>query len=246
MVEQIGVAISLDRANPANRKGDVLDGKPRLRIEYYTQGAGHAGDRIGGWDELQAGFVPYPGRKYGPGAPVPVSVIGGAQVEHRIDIFQSASGDWWIAHNTNLLGHYPASLFKMLNGGACRAAWYGEVFDPTPTTWTSNDMGSGQFASAGYPKAAYVRNPRYFDLFYKPWYPALDTDDMWLKPYVAACYTRSLLLTGATPWDRVIYLGGPGGGAAGCNPPGRRCGILGFRETAKPLEPAPPPSTSQP
>jgi hypothetical protein len=168
----------------------------------------------------KAGFVPYPNRKYGPGAPVPASALGGTQVEHRIDIFQPASGDWWIAHNTNLLGHYPANLFKMLNGGACRAAWYGEVFDPTPTAWTWNDMGSGQFASVGYPNAAYVRNPRYFDLFYKPWYPIIDTDDAWLKPYVPACYTRSPLFTGFPPWapsDRIIYIGGPGGGAVGCN-----------------------------
>lgn len=128
-VELIGVALSRDRANSGPNFGD---GKTRIHVEYFTQGGGpgYSGNRRGGWDLKQVGFVPYPARPYDPGVEVKASLFGvGKQQEHRLDIFQAGSGDWWIAHNGNLLGHYPANLFKMLNGGACWAAWYGEVYE---------------------------------------------------------------------------------------------------------------------
>jgi hypothetical protein len=46
MQEQIGVAISIDRANPF-----LDDGKPRLHVEFMTHGGTTFGPRIGGWDE---------------------------------------------------------------------------------------------------------------------------------------------------------------------------------------------------
>ncbi len=159
---------------------------------------------------------------------VPASVPGiavGAQQEHRVDIIQAPStGDWWIAHNGSLLGYYPASLFQMLNKGACRAAWYGEVYDPTPTNWTANNLGSGEFPTAGFGYAAYVREPIYLDLQYTPLYPedAPDPDPQKLRPFsidplVPECYTRSVLSVSAPPWSHYVYLGGPGGDAPGCD-----------------------------
>jgi hypothetical protein len=215
MVEQIGVVVSRDRAN-------FGDAQTRLHVEYLTQGgAGYGLDRKGGWDEDQVGFVPYPNRRITPGQVVPASLPGlGTQVEHRMDIFQSASGDWWIAFNGELLGHYPANLFTLLSGGACRAGWYGEVFDSTPTVWTWTDMGSGEFASAGYGYASFIRNPKFRDYIYGPWdaveCPSPNPLDCYVGAYDDACYTRSYLTTGSPPWSRYFYLGGPGGNSAGC------------------------------
>lgn len=216
MVEQIGIAISIDKT--ANSFGD---GKPRLHVEFMTQGGNKFGPRIGGWDERKEGFVPFPGRLYGPGETVAVSEPGlGSQQEHRIDIVQDLSGNWWIAHNGNVLGHYPASLFQMLNKGACVAAWYGEVYDPTPDDWTWTNMGSGEFPTAGYGYASYVRDPMYLDPSYIPLYPiddAVNIDKYSVKPLFSPCYTRSTLTIGIPPWSRYVHLGGPGGDAPGCD-----------------------------
>jgi hypothetical protein len=211
--ELIGVALSRDRLH-----GD--DAKVRLHVEYTTTGGASFGDLLGGWDEKYVGFVPYHARPYGPGVEVPASMPGfGTQKEHRLDIFQSPAGDWWIAHNGNLLGYYPASLFKLLNTGACRAAYYGEIYDGTPTDWTWSDMGSGEFASAGWGYASYVRDPSFQDSFYSPWYPGDCTDPniCYARPFDNNCYTRSTLTMGMPPWSRYFYLGGPGGDAPGCD-----------------------------
>ncbi len=140
-----------------------------------------------------------------------------------MDILQAPStGDWWIAHNGNLLGYYPASLFHQLDKGACRVSWYGEVYDPTPKDWTANNIGSGEFASAGFGYAAYVRDPIYLDSQYIPLYPQDDADpdifrDLSMSPFDTDCYKRSVLSVGASPWSRYLYLGGPGGDAPGCD-----------------------------
>ncbi len=95
----------------------------------------------------------------------------------------------------------------------CKALWYGEVFDPTPADWTWTDMGSGYWASWGFPYAAYVRDPHYVSGSYA-YYPD-GASSMW--PQVNACYTLSSLWSGAAPWDRYFYLGGQGGNAYGCD-----------------------------
>ncbi len=141
------------------------------------------------------------------------------QREHRFDIWQDSMGNWWLAHNGHTLGHYPAHLFTMLNKSACISAWYGEIYDETPSDWTWTDLGSGEFESVGYGYAAYVRNPMFRDLVFTAWSPGEDlvTESTWMKPYDAKCYTRSPLKLGASPWDRFFYLGGPGGDAPGCD-----------------------------
>jgi hypothetical protein len=182
--EIIGAVVSRDLAN-------FRDAKPRIHVEYLRL----VGKTVvlGGWDHKVAGFVPYPNRPYGPGMEVTASAPGlGTQQEHHLDIYQAANGDWWIAHNGNVLGYYPNNLFLMLNGMACTAAWYGEVYDPTPEDWTWTDMGSGQFESAGYGYAAYVKDPKFHDLLFNPWDPVddpspLDTASM--QRNVRECYT---------------------------------------------------------
>jgi hypothetical protein len=139
--------------------------------------------------------------------------VGGVQYESRFEI-RNIKGDWWIAHNFNWLGHYPAHLFDEMVGGACQAHWYGEIFDKTPEDWTPTDMGSGRFAAEGLGSAANFRRPAYRDLSgVEQWpdnaVPAPQTDP--------ACYTSSGLLTGGPQWERHMFVGGPGGDAPGCH-----------------------------
>jgi hypothetical protein len=208
--EMVGVVISVDKANGFGPDGKALeDGEPRLHIEYARPKGGHVEYE---WDGLDGQFVVNPLRRYHPGQIVPVSEVGGTQVEHLIAIFQSPTGDWWIAYKDDLLGYYPASLFTTLNGGACASAWYGEVYDPAPLPSPAPDaidteMGSGKFAETGFLHAAYVRNPKYYDLY---WYGEPPKDDAAMAPYAPLCYDRSPFSEG------IFFLGGPGGKNPAC------------------------------
>lgn len=163
--EAVGVVISVDKVNPFGKNGQPLtDVEPRLHIEYAHTDPSTGQVRYN-WDGSQGEFKANLSRqRHHPGQTAPVSVLGGTQVEHLAAIFQSPAGDWWIAYQGELLGYYPAGLFKLLNGGACRTLWYGEVARKKPATataWPKTEMGSGNFAAEGLLKAAYVRNPRY-------------------------------------------------------------------------------------
>jgi hypothetical protein len=128
-------------------------------------------------------------------------------------IFQvPVTGDWWITYNGWLLGYYPANLFTMLNGGACKSSWYGEVLrgNPNDQNSTKTEMGSGRFPEVGIPNVAYVRNPRYYDLF---GFPVEPQDDWHMTPYEPLCYGRTPL------WDGILIISGPGGYNPGCKWP---------------------------
>lgn len=170
-------------------------------------------DYVGGWDGVVKGFVAAARRPYGPNATVAASTVGGKQYESHLNITLS-QGNWWIGHNGNWLGYYPAAYFNLINARGCAASWYGEVFDPTPTDWTSSNMGSGQFSSLGYGKAAHVRNPFYADAVGVSRWPDASAQ---VYPYDAWCYTASPMYKGSTNWERYFYLGGPGGDSVGCN-----------------------------
>lgn len=205
-LELVGATVSRDRAN-------WNDSTPRIRVEFFTRGATATGDNVGGWDGLVSGFVPAAGRPYGPGAAVTVSTIGGAQFESRFEI-RLTGGNWWIGHNGNWLGYYPGKLFNLINKTSCQAHWYGEVFDPSPASWTNTNMGSGRFASEGYGKAAYYRDPFYVDAAGVAHWP----ENTLVVPTVdSRCYSTGALQSAAAPWERSFFLGGPGGEAAGCD-----------------------------
>lgn len=205
-MEFVGIVMSRDLANFGNAT-------LRMQVEFATAGTA-TGNNVGGWHGLVTGFVPAPGAHAPGGAVTPLSVAGGTQTERRFEI-QLFNGNWWINDQGVWIGHYPGSLFNLINNGACEIGWYGEVFDPTPTNWTPNDMGSGQFAATGYAQAAYVRLPLYIDSSGNSQWPGATTT---AGPADSACYTTSSVFTGADPnWTRHFYLGGPGGDAAGCN-----------------------------
>jgi hypothetical protein len=203
--ELVGMAVSKDMVN-------FNDAIQRLRVEFLTAGKNAMGNNKGGWDGKVTGFVAAAGRPYGPNIALAQSIIGGTQYESSFHI-ENFAGDWWVAHNGNWLGYYPAWLFNLINFQGCEAQWYGEVYDPTPSDWTWTDMGSGYFASAGYAWASHVRNPYYVTSSVPTWLDA--PSDM--EPTINACYTDSGLLYGALPWERYFHLGGPGGNGAGCD-----------------------------
>ncbi len=100
--EMVGVAISVDRFNVGGRNQQgIFDGLPRLHIEYATS---PSGPMKYVWDGLDGHLVANPLRRVRPTQIVPVSVLGGAQVEHLLTIFQAPSGDFWIAYNQDLIG----------------------------------------------------------------------------------------------------------------------------------------------
>ncbi len=218
--EMIGVVISVDKANVGGRNQQgVYDGLPRLHVEYASSKSGQM-KYI--WDTLDGAFRVYNASVVRPGQIVPVSVLGGAQVEHLLTIFQVPTGDWWIAYGLNLLGYYPASLFTMLNGGACESRWYAEVYNPTPKAPDGTDqavkteMGSGKFAAVGRPNVAYVRNPTYYDT---SWFSVEPKDLFFAKPVEESCYTRSKVDPDPVSGDRIFNFGGPGGKDPGCQWP---------------------------
>ena len=206
-LELVGTTISRDRTN-------FSDSVPRIRVEFMTAGLAQ-GNNVGGWDGLVSGFVAASGRPYGPGAAVTPSTIDGTQYESRFEL-QLSGGNWWISHNNNWLGYYPGSLFNLINTGGCQAHWYGEVYDPTPTSWTNTNMGSGLFASQGFGKAAYYRDAYYVDpANVSHWLESANGQQV--GPVDTHCYTTTLIASAAAPWERSFFLGGPGGEAAGCD-----------------------------
>jgi Neprosin len=213
--EMVGVVISVDKHNVGGRnKQGVFDGLPRLHVEYANS---KSGQMKYVWDELDGTFVANPLRRVRPGQVVPVSVLGGAQVEHLLSIFQSPIGDWWVAYDQDLLGYYPASTFTMLNGGACESRWYGEVFNPDLKKGAvKTEMGSGKFAEAGRPNVAYVRRPGFYDT---SWLNVEPTGSVTTTPSIASCYTRGSWEPDPVSGGHIFNFGGPGGKDPGCKWP---------------------------
>ncbi|HRI67887.1 MAG TPA: neprosin family prolyl endopeptidase [Polyangium sp.] len=127
-------------------------------------------------------------------------------------MIMAPNGDWLFSYNYEYLGKYPASLFKVLNQGACRAHVYAEVYNPHPELgWVRTEMGSGQFPNAPDGHVAWVRQIRYFDL--NTWLPMEPpTDDMgyWSKPYDTTCYARNPLINQGAAGPLMLF-GEPGG-----------------------------------
>lgn len=209
-LELVGVAVSRDRWNFDR---DVEPAVTRLQVEFLTAGDA-TGNRVGGWDGRDIGFRPLKNAKYGPGVALGNSTIGGPVLDSLFEI-RNIAGTWWILHNHNWLGYYPPEFFDAMTFEACEVHWYGEVHDFTPTSWTSTDMGSGKFASEGLGNAAYFRQPFYEDPAGMLHWPDGAKE---ATPNDPLCYTSSgLLVDQGAFFERVMYVGGPGGDSPGCN-----------------------------
>ena len=214
--EQIGIVISVDKINGfGQNRQQYQDGEARMHIEYARMVNGQVSYA---WDGMDGTFIPNPLRLHQPGEIVPVSVLNQSSIEHLMAIFQVPTGDFWIAYNGDLLGYYPASLFTMLNKGACKTAWYGEIYRQNPLQGNiKTEMGSGQFAKTGLLNAAHVRNPKYYDPY---WFANEPKDEIGVSPIEPLCYSRSPLTLIGAPWNSTfLFLGGPGGKNPGCKWP---------------------------
>lgn len=103
------------------------------------------------------------------------------------------------------MGYWPETLFTILKDRATVVLWGGEVLNAANITNTTTDMGSGQFASAGYQRAAFQRNLQYVDSQLQ----LRDALDVVQQDDFAGCYNSTL---GYSPnsWGRYLYFGGPG------------------------------------
>lgn len=210
--ELIGIVISVDRFNAfgASRQ-KYHDGEARMHIEYARMVNGKVQYA---WDGMDGQFVDNPLRLHQPGEIVPVSVLNERIIEHLMAILQAPNGDWWLVYNGDALGYFPASLFSMLNGGACRAVFYGEAMNKSQDALNPLEMGSGHFAEEGIFKAAYIRNPLYYDLQRIAVQP---TDEFSMVPYQPQCYSRTALTYIAAPtYSSLVLLGGLGTKNPGC------------------------------
>ena len=143
------------------------DAQPHLFTYYTNNGYTANGNNQGGYNALVTGWVQY-SPSYYPGILLtPASTWGGAQYEisMKFQLYKEPGTgvlNWWLAVNGNWIGYYPASLFA--GGLDSKAEWIGSGGEVDSTlanpAQTKDQMGSGWQASAGWTKAAYLRNLR--------------------------------------------------------------------------------------
>lgn len=183
------------------------DNYPHLFIYYTTNGYTEKGDNLGGYNRDVKGWVQY-SRTTFPGMRLTsTSTYDGTQAELRI-IVKYYYGNWWLYANNEWIGYYPGSLFRSdgLRSEANKVSWYGEVVDADDGYATYTDMGSGSHAAAGFRKAAYMRNLKYFEVN-----RGLARDYKG-TPFVSdsQCYSLSTWHVSGSSWGSYHFWGGPG------------------------------------
>lgn len=148
-------------------QGMYGDWAPHLFVYYTTNGYAGAGDYRGGYNLDVAGWVQVDDTIFPGGAFAAASTPGGGQYDlfFKYGLFD---GNWWLQVADRWVGYYPAGLFQgnrspgsSLADHGTSVAFHGEVFDSDAVDGlTSTDMGSGQWADAQWPWAAYQRNLR--------------------------------------------------------------------------------------
>ena len=143
------------------------------------------------------------------------STDGGSQYSDEYGYWRgTTTGNWHFEYNGTIVGHYPSELFDSagLLNTASRFDIGGEIINNnTGGSHTETDMGSGQFPSAGWTHAAYVRNV--LSRTTTPSYVDFDVDGS--DGDEPGCYD---ILTGDSPggWDVYAYFGGPGYHPSNC------------------------------
>ncbi|MDH3194375.1 MAG: neprosin family prolyl endopeptidase [Acidimicrobiia bacterium] len=137
-------------------------------------------------------------------------------------------GNWWVSAFGEWAGYYPyceggdarpcdkGTLFSAsgIRDEASRLDWYGEVYDSSAPLSTSTDMGSGEFANAGFNRAAYIRNMiEVYDPKYYRWW---DTESTWATD--PDCYSvDGVWHSIADGWRNWLFVGGPGKEGDACS-----------------------------
>lgn len=134
------------------------------------------------------------------------STDGGTQYGFGLQ-YQWYQGNWWLYFQNSALGYYPGGIYNggPLSSGNANLVEYGGETYTAGSTWPQ--MGSGQFASAGWTHAAFQNT-----IFY------VDTNGAGqlssLSPIVTnpGCYTLSIVpASQGGSWGSYIWFGGPGG-----------------------------------
>lgn len=131
------------------------------------------------------------------------STVGGTQYEVALG-FYLYQGNWWLAAGNDWVGYYPGAIFA--GGQLSRSAQLIDFGGETVGSWHWPAMGSGQFASAGWTRAAYQRSIVYRNAANTGFNPSLTKSQNW-----PSCQTISTPTWGGSDWKTYFYFGGPGG-----------------------------------
>jgi hypothetical protein len=188
------------------------DGRPHLFTYYTTNGYGPGADNVGGYNLEFDGWVQYDSNIY-PGALITwSSTRGGAQAVISVK-YQWYEGNWWLQVQGHWLGYYPTSLFMgnqsvfaTLGDHAESLGFWGEVGTVVNQEQTTTQMGSGQYAEAGWQQACYQRNLRMqtdregrMAIFSGS--PQVDEPRLYdMQPH----------MNSGTSWESYFWAGGPG------------------------------------
>jgi hypothetical protein len=185
------------------------DWEPHLFIFFTTNNYTHMGDNLGGYNADVDGFVQVSSTVY-PTMSLAQSVAGGNQYELALKV-QLSAGNWWVRVGDQWMGYYPATLYSPagLRDQADKVDWGGEIVDDVAhhPEVTSTWMGSGNFASAGWQWAAYMRNLNHQSDQAGSMAPMQGFTSV-THP---ASYTIAADFSGASTWGSNFFWGGPGG-----------------------------------
>jgi hypothetical protein len=192
------------------------DNDPHLFI-YSTRG--NYADGTGCYNNSCNDFVQV-SDKWFPGMSIgPVTTVGGTQ--HSLYVHWTKAGDtgaWWLSVKGELVGYYPRALYTAVANHAAKIDFGGEIIDgQTDGRHTKTNMGSGQFAAAGWLQAAYMRRIRFHDS--NPSGNAVTwTEATGLTEHQsdAACYSIDLHNSSDDDWHNYFFYGGPGYSNPGC------------------------------
>jgi hypothetical protein len=159
-------------------------------------------------DFVQVSRSIYPGARY-----TTVSTYNGPQYEINAQWFKDMDGGaWWLQVQGQWVGYYPRNLYNAAINRASVIDFGGEIIDNRNLNLhTSTDMGSGQFPSAWWQKAAYQRLLRY------NYTTTTNPNIVWNTSATgltasrsdAACYDIGYY-TGDPNWGSYFFFGGPG------------------------------------
>jgi hypothetical protein len=172
----------------------------------YAPGTGCYNNSCGDFVQLSSTY--YPTMTLGP-----ISTIGGAQYEVNMHWAKAGdTGSWWLSVQGQWVGYYPRSLYTAAANRASLIDYGGEIIDrQTGGRHTTTDMGSGEFAAAGWTRAAFMRLIRYNDS--NPSGAGITwAEATGLTPTQsdAACYSIWLTPYEDASWHWYFWYGGPG------------------------------------
>ncbi|XP_050375958.1 uncharacterized protein LOC126793467 [Argentina anserina] len=179
------------------------DNYPRF-FTYWTTDAYQA---TGCYNLLCSGFV-QTNNKIAIGAAIsPRSSTNGRQFDIGLMVWKDPKhGHWWLQFGNGLLvGYWPAFLFSHLRSHASMVQFGGEIVNSRSRGYhTSTQMGSGQFAGAGFGKASYFRNLQVVDWDNN----LLPLNNLHLTADHPNCY--DIRQGRNNVWGTYFYYGGPG------------------------------------